>query len=79
MCGSFDKAVLVHILNVDQYPNKGIYARVNQNKNPNRPLRCIDEAHCQALSNSFRHYDCGYARGIITVYVSATVSPEPIT
>lgn len=79
---SFDdteKAVQVHLLELDYYYRKETYGGSDQIEDSMNPLRKIDEANWLALTRPFRNYNYNYARGMMKVHFSSTFNPKGAT
>lgn len=79
MTDSIRKAAQNHSLNLDHYLREVIYARMDQITNPNNLLRDIDDARCCVLAELFRDYRYNCAHGLMTVYLSSSISAEGAT
>lgn len=61
-------------LNLADYAHEEVSDRVDQILDPNDSLRDVDKLHCRALAQSFCDYAFEYARGLMTIYISAAVN-----
>lgn len=65
--------------NVDFYPRKEIYARVDQIVGPNNTYGDVFEAECRALAESIYTYKYKYLLGIMILYDSHVFTPDDAT
>lgn len=72
-------AVQLYPSNSDHYPQKSIYAMVNQFTDSINRLRDIDNVHSRAHVDSFCNVDCSRVRFMQSVHFSLTVSPKGAT
>lgn len=76
MSNDLQKALQVHFLNLDDYLHEEIYRMVDEIADPSKSLSDIDETHCRALDESFRHYIYSYQRNMMTLYLRSFINSE---
>lgn len=71
------KAVQFNVLNLDRYQFDESFEKGDYIMDLNNILREFNEIYCHALAESLCDLNDSYARGMMLVYASNTIKPDP--